>query len=135
MPKIFADELMEFFPSAKGVKRLAEALKKNNHRDVGTCEAPLLANLLSIDTKTHLSPDRPKTNSPWPPIKEHGHRGESDVEISDQEKQRVRDEVEGLDEVGEAQNKAHREASLAGRTKRCPTIGGGQGSATSTLAL
>jgi hypothetical protein len=27
---------MEFFPSAKGVKRLAEALKKNNHRDVGS---------------------------------------------------------------------------------------------------
>ena len=36
---------------------------------LGTCEAPLLANLLSIDTKTHLSPDRPKTNCPWLPLK------------------------------------------------------------------
>jgi hypothetical protein len=34
-PRIFADELMEFFPSAKGVKRLAETSKKNNHRGVG----------------------------------------------------------------------------------------------------
>ena len=47
------------------------------------------------------------------------------MEISDQEEQRVRDEVEGLDEVGKEQNKAHREASLAGRTKHCAAIGGG----------